>query len=267
MAPRIVGLFSDFGLDDWYVGVMKGVILSVNPQVTVIDVIHTIPRHDVGAASFVVGASYSYLPIDAIVVAVVDPGVGTTRRVICAEIAGRTFLAPDNGLLSDVFFREGRGRVVSVENDEYFLKPVSSTFHGRDIFASVAGHLSLGLRIGALGPEIKNAREFDVAGPRVVDGSLDVIIRWVDSFGNLVTDCSREQAAELKLIWGKFVIAGVGEKPISMVESYESVGVGELLGIIGSSGHLEISVREGSAGDLLNIEVGSEIRLTKAGSI
>jgi S-adenosylmethionine hydrolase len=264
MTPRIVALYSDFGFGDWYVGVMKGVILSVNPQATVIDVVHTIPDHDVSAGSFALAASYSYLPLDAVVVAVVDPGVGTERRIICTETAGRTFLAPDNGLLSGVFLREGHGRIVSVENDEYFLKPVSSTFHGRDIFASVAGHLSMGLMISKLGREVRNVKRFDVPGARLSGGSLDVLIQWVDWFGNLVTNCGEELARELKLIWGRFRITGVEGKSVSIVESYEAVGVGELLAIVGSSGYLEISVREGSAAAVLGFGIWSELRLTKA---
>jgi S-adenosylmethionine hydrolase len=264
MASRIVALLSDFGLDDWYVGVMKGVILSVNPHATVIDIFHSIPPQNVAAGAFALGASYSYLPPGTVVVAVVDPGVGTERRIICAETAGRTFLAPDNGLLSYVFAGEGQGRVVSVENHEYFLKPVSQTFHGRDIFASVAGHLSLGLMIGALGPEIRDVRRFDVPAARLSGGHLAVRIQWRDSFGNLVTDCGAKLAAELKLIWGSFKIAGIETKSIPIVDSYESVPKGDLLAIVGSSGYLEISVREGSAGERLAGFISGELVLEKA---
>jgi S-adenosylmethionine hydrolase len=261
MAPRIVALMSDFGLDDWYVGVMKGVVLSVNPQATVIDLVHTIPRHNVATASFALLASYRYLPPEAVVVVVVDPGVGTERKILCAEAAGRVFLAPDNGVLTGVLLKEGHSRIVSVENDEFFLKPPSSTFHGRDIFASVAGHLSLGLDIDRVGPEIRDFKKVAVSAPKVSDDSVTVTVEWIDSFGNVVTNCDGALAAELKARWGKFSMAGRGEGPLSIVESYESVAKGELLGIIGSSGYLEISVREGRACDRLGLTIGSALRL------
>jgi S-adenosylmethionine hydrolase len=261
MASRVVALLSDFGLEDWYVGVMKSVVLTVNPKATVLDVVHTIPRQNVLAGSFALRASYGYLPPGAVVVAVVDPGVGTGRRILCAEAGGRLFLAPDNGILSGVLAKEGRGRIVSVENDEYFLKPVSSTFHGRDIFASVAGHLSLGLSPDRLGPEVKELEMIEAPLPEVRDDAITLTVEWIDSFGNLITDCSEALAVDLGARWGKLSIAGVGGRPVSMVVSYESAGEGELLAIIGSSGYLEISVREGSASQLLGLEIGDRFEL------
>ena len=263
MAEPIIALVSDFGLEDWYVGVMKGVVLSVNPNAVVIDVVHTIPKQNVLAGSFALRASYSYLPPGAVVVAVVDPGVGTERRILCARAGGRLFLAPDNGILTGVLAREGRARIVSVEDDEYFLKPVSRTFHGRDIFASVAGHLSLGLSPDRLGPEVKEIRVIEADAPEVRDASVTVTVEWIDSFGNLITNCDRALAAELGARWGKLSIAGAGGKPVSIVESYESAGEGELLAIVGSSGHLEISVREGSASRLLGVRIGDRLELTR----
>ena len=197
-----IGLLTDFGSGDWYVGVMKGVILSVNPQAAIVDISHAVPRHDVGAASFALLASYKYLPDNAIIVTVVDPGVGTERRIICAKSAGRFFLAPDNGVLTGVLEREGYEEIVSVENESLFLKPVSSTFHGRDVFAPVAGHLSLGLGIAELGPGTADFATITVPRPQVGADHATVTIQWIDSFGNLITDCSGDLVEELVRRWG-----------------------------------------------------------------
>lgn len=259
-SPPVV-LMTDFGLNDWYVGVMKGVISTVNPHATVIDLTHTVPRHNVKAASFALLATYRYLAEGAVVVVVVDPGVGGARRILCAESARRLFLAPDNGVLTTVLRREGHRRLIIVENDEFFLKPVSTTFHGRDIFAPVAGHLSRGIDPGRLGSATDRFSEIEAAEPEIGTAEAQAEIEWIDGFGNVITNCSREAVESLGARWGRICIDAGKASGVKVVKSYDSVSPGEILGIIGSSGYLEISVREGDAGRLIGLKIGDRVML------
>jgi hypothetical protein len=257
----VIALLTDFGLHDWYVGVMKAVVLAINPEACVIDLVHTVPRHDIEAAAFALLASYPYVPPGSIIVVVVDPGVGGEREILCASVAGRMFIAPDNGVLSPLLDKEGCEKLVRVANREIFLKPVSSTFHGRDIFAPVAAHLSLGVDIENLGPEVEEFERMEAAPPEVEGDRLVTRVRWVDGFGNLITGCPGSLVGEFTREGGQMVVdLGVrGLAPIA--ESYESVGEGEVLGIVGSSGYLEISVREASAAGMLGLTIGDAVTL------
>jgi S-adenosylmethionine hydrolase len=267
MRSDVVALLTDFGLHDWFVGAMKAVVLSTNPKVSIIDLSHEVPRHNVAAASFALLACYRYLPTQTITAVVVDPGVGTERRILAAESASRLFVAPDNGVLSRMLDREGYDRLVSVENDAYFLTPVSSTFHGRDIFAPVAGHLSLGLDMADLGVEVTAYERLETPSPRIEDDLLVSSVQWIDSFGNLITDCPVEMVDDLEKRWGRHLtISGTEEgrgRNIKIVSSYETVGPGGLLAIRGSSGYLEISVRGRSAAESLGLVVGDRVELGK----
>jgi S-adenosylmethionine hydrolase len=263
MALPVIALITDFGLRDWFVGVMKGVILSINPNATTIDLVHNVPRHDVVAGSFAALATYRFVPQGAIVVIVVDPGVGTERAILCMRSGGRCFLAPDNGVLTGIVEREGFERVVAVENDKYFIKPVSFTFHGRDIFAPVAGHLSLGLEMDRLGREVKELRKVEIPSPRIDGEALVLTVRWIDAFGNVITDCPEDLVAELVGRWGRDLALAQGAGQIKFTDDYEAVGRGDLLAIVGSTGHLEISVREGNAARTLDLRIGSKLHLMK----
>jgi S-adenosylmethionine hydrolase len=249
-----IALLTDFGLDDWYVGVMKGVILSINPGVTIVDLTHSVPRHDIGAANFAVLASYRYLPAGAVVVVVVDPGVGGER----------SFVFPDNGVLTELLDREGYDQLVRVENPEFFLEPVSSTFHGRDIFAPVAAHLTLGVGIERLGPAVTRYRRIEIAQPETGKDRATTRIRWVDRFGNLITDCPAGMAKEMLGRWGGLSLDLGGGRKADLVAAYGKVPRGCPLGIIGSSGYLEISVREGSAARALGLALGDSVVLRKS---
>ena len=264
MPTPFIALLTDFGLHDWYVGVMKGVVLSINPQATVIDISHHVPRHDVVAASFALLASYRYQPVGTIVVAVVDPGVGTQRRIICARAGDRFFLAPDNGVLTGVLTREPPFEMVCVENEQYFLGPVSTTFHGRDIFAPVAAHLSLGVPLERLGTKMEAFHRKEVAEPRVGEREAEGVVVWVDGFGNLITNLTDTLVRELSGLWGHTLVRIGKGRPFGIASNYESVESGALLGIIGSSGYLEISVREGNAAQVLGVGIGERINLLAA---
>jgi S-adenosylmethionine hydrolase len=262
MAPAIA-LLTDFGLRDWYVGVMRGVILGINPGAAIVDITHSVPPQDVEAASFALLASYKYLPTGSITVVVVDPGVGGRRRILCAESAGRRFVFPDNGALTELLDREGFDKMVSMENREFFLDPVSTTFHGRDIFAPVAAHLSLGVAVDSLGAATGEYVRLAIPGPEISRDRAVTRIRWIDRFGNLITDCPSGLVEELSGRWNGVSI-DVGPHGVApVVSAYEAVGPGQPIGIVGSSGYLEMSIREGSAAETLNLALGDTITLRR----
>ncbi len=259
----LIALLTDFGLDDWYVGVMKGVILSINPAATLIDLTHSVPAQDIEAAGFALLASYRYLPVGSVVVVVVDPGVGGKRSILCAESGGRSFVFPDNGVLTELLDRDGFEKLVKAENQEFFLTPVSSTFHGRDIFAPLAAHLSLGVEMGRLGPEVTEFERIRIAGPEVAPDRVTVRIRWIDRFGNLIIGCPSGMVDEMSGKWGGVAI-DLGSHGIArVVAAYEDIERGRPLGIIGSSGYLEISIREANAAQTLGLTLGDTITLRK----
>ncbi len=267
MKHPVIALITDFGLADVYVGVMKGVILSINPAARIVDITHSIPRHDVRAASHALLASYRFFPEGSIIVVVVDPGVGGERRILCAKSEGRYFLAPDNGVLGAILSERGYDSLVTVEREDLRLVPVSLTFHGRDIFAPVAAHLSKGVDIGALGAPITDFARVEMPEARFESGRVMTEIRWVDSFGNIVTNVAASTVRDVIGGWAGMIVevSGGEEKAgrdvvrLPLVEAYEMVPPGSLLAVVGSSGFLEISVREGSAGDRLNVTVGDSL--------
>jgi hypothetical protein len=256
-----IALLTDFGLGDWYVGMMKGVMATVNPGASVVDVCHAIPRHSVSAASFALLASYRFFPEGTVFVIVVDPGVGTSRGILCAASAGRLFVAPDNGTLTGVLAREGLTRMFRVEDSRYFLEQVSSTFHGRDIFAPVAARLAGGLDPAELGPEETEWLKIEMPAPTVRDRSAETQVQWVDSFGNLITDCPAGLARELARKWEGLKVSAETGGCFTMVSTYGEVEPGCPLAVAGSSGYLEISIREGDAADRLGIGVGDKLTL------
>jgi S-adenosylmethionine hydrolase len=259
VAPAgIVALLTDFGLKDPYVGVMKGVILGVNPNARIIDLSHDIGSQDVLEAYFLLSNSYRYFPAGTVFVAVVDPGVGSDRAIVAVEAERHTFLAPDNGLLG-FLEKDGRiRRIVQVSNDAYFLKPVSNTFHGRDIFAPVAGHLSQGIDLPRLGPEVRGIQKIAAPAPKMTrEGVIVGEIVSIDRFGNLVTNIPGDRLAAADTVEVK-----VGKATIRRLStSYASMKKGELLAIAGSTGTLEISVNTGDARKKTGAKIGGVVRV------
>jgi S-adenosylmethionine hydrolase len=261
-----ITLLTDFGTTDSFVGIMKGVILQINPQATIIDISHNIDPQDVVQAAHELSACYRYFPQDTVHVVVVDPGVGSERGVLVMRAPGHTFVAPDNGVLSMVLQDHPTPELVRVTNEKYFLHPVSRTFHGRDIFAPVAAHLTLGLPLAELGGPMSpgEAIALRTAAPRLLDdGSLLGTIVSVDRFGNLITDIDPKIVQRffpgiarkaIDFTTGKHEITGV-------VETYSAVGNGQPLVLIGSRGTYEISVNRGSAADLLGLGRGDNFTL------
>jgi S-adenosyl-L-methionine hydrolase (adenosine-forming) len=248
-----IALLTDFGYRDHYVGVVKGVIASFAPDAKVIDVTHGIAPQAIAAGSLVLAQSWRYFPPRTIFVAVVDPGVGTVRRAIAIEsIAGARFIGPDNGLLWNAANQAGIRRMVELTNARYHLTQVSTTFHGRDIFAPVAAHLWRGVRMAALGPGLP-AMTPAAAGPAVTEGRNELTgsIVYIDVFGNLVTNidrnCYERFASRFR---GLPLSVRIGRRaPIEIVKAYGEARPGSSLATFGSFEMLEVAVRDGSAAE------------------
>ncbi|MBV9492232.1 MAG: SAM-dependent chlorinase/fluorinase [Verrucomicrobia bacterium] len=262
-----MAILTDFGVEDYFVGAMKGVILARNPNVAMVDITHAIPAQDVRAGAFTLGAYYPYFPPGSIHLAVVDPGVGSDRRPLVVEAGGHLFVGPDNGLFSLVLDRDPAARVRHVTRAEYFLPNPSSTFHGRDIFAPVAAALSLGVSPEDFGPLIADpvrcpAARFEVAP----DGTLLGSIIHVDHFGNCVTSFPSDQIQQW--LRGKSARVRIREMEIDRLLSYYGEGSDQPLKpflIAGSAGFLEISLWCSSAAQALKIAVGEPVQLLGAG--
>lgn len=261
LAPaHIITLMTDFGTSDHYVGVMKGVILNINPQVQIVDITHTIPPQDIYGAAFLIDSAYRYFPAGTIHVIVVDPGVGSERRAIVCQTETAYFVCPDNGILTHILHNEGHVRTVAVENSAYFLPQVSNTFHGRDIFAPVAAHLSRGIPIGKLGSLVAPPVQLPIPTPQVTDKAIIGQVIWIDSFGNLVTNISHEILESLEEDIGVIIHAG-SAKIDHLNQSYTESAVGEALAIVGSFNQLEISINQGSAARVLGLKRGDTITI------
>ncbi len=271
---RPIFLLTDFGLTDTYVGIVKSVILSILPTACLVDLTHDIPPQDVRAGAYALLTVAPYLPTDAIVVAVVDPGVGTDRRPVAAQVDGRTFIGPDNGLLSwalatlTAASSPSAGeptpiRAVVLDHPEVWLPNVSATFHGRDIFAPVAAHLASGLPLSTIGTATDTLRSLVLPSVEreANDGGAVLAARGevihVDRYGNLITNV---------------LAADVPANPVTNVDDFEVRGVaahyqagdGPLLALIGSSGRLEISAPNASAAAMTGAGVGATVVVTSA---
>ncbi len=249
-----IALLTDFGMADPYAGVVKGVLLSVNPGLKLIDITHEIGPQDVHQAAFVLGESYNFMPPGTIFLAVVDPGVGTSRRGIILEAGGYTFVAPDNGLLTLPMLFEKDWCCVEIRNSDYFLKPVSSTFHARDVFAPVAAYLAAGKALESFGPSVSDPVRLEFPRPKEMDGKIRGEVIYVDRFGNLITNIPREL---LERAGGQIVrIKGTS---LPFVVTYSDVEPGRAAALVGSSNLLEIAVNQGRAVDLLNAAIGETV--------
>ena len=260
--PRpIVTLTTDFGLEDHFTGVMKGVILSIAPNAEIVDITHQIKPYEITEGAFVMGQHYKWFPKKTIHVAVVDPGVGSLRRPILVEGGGYNFVGPDNGIFSMVMASE-TCRVREITNSRYFRKPVSQTFHGRDVFAPVAAHLAKGLLPSKLGKRVNDAlrlslNEVQRTGKRSWGGA---ILR-IDRFGNIITNFHHGQFPGLGLEH-PFEL-GVGfEKVSQYVTSYSQAADGVPFVIFGSSGFLEVGLNQDNAAKKLGVGVGAPVELT-----
>ena len=260
-----ISLLTDFGLADPYVGIMKGVILSVNSAARIIDITHEVSPQDLSEAAYLIQSAYSYFPLGTVHVVVVDPGVGSGRAIVGIELNGHRFLAPDNGVLSMVLAEGDIERAVYVENADYFLKSVSHTFHGRDIFAPVAAHLSRGLDMGALGAVVFPADLTRLQMPQpdfLNETSFVGTVISIDRFGNLITNIRyKHMRALLERSQKEKVEIQIGNQRIfDLSKSYDAVRPQQPLAIIGSRGFLEISINCGNARDVIGAKKGDPVK-------
>ena len=256
----IITLSTDFGRDSHYVAAMKGVILRIHQQATIVDITHTIPPQNVPAGSFVLGETTPWFPTGTIHVAVVDPGVGTGRRIVYAAIGDQRYICPDNGLLSYVCRRQKPAQIVEVSNSRVCLPAVSQTFHGRDIMAPAAAHLSLGFLPDDLGPPVSDlllnrwpvpAREASAVAGQII---------WIDSFGNLISNIQRDELPQA--IGGESCFVQTdGHRVERIVKTYADAAPGTLVALFGSSGYLELAVAQGNAAASLQISLGDLIKV------
>lgn len=255
----IVTLLTDFGAQDTYVGIMKGVLWSRATGLrSVVDLTHEIAPQDVRAAAFHLLHAWRWFPRGSVHVAVVDPGVGGGRGILAAALDGHVFLAPDNGLLAPLLAAGARARRVEVER--YSLPARSRTFHGRDVFAPTAAALVSGEAFEALGPLAEGAVDLRFPVPPLVDdGRLEAEVLLVDRFGNLITNLPREALEPRPEAW-TIEHAGL---PIAVRGTYSEAPAGSLLGLIDSYGLLELALRDGNAAAQLNLGVGARLRLSR----
>jgi len=260
MSDICITLTSDFGTADPYVAAMKGAILTVNPGATVVDVTHHVQPQNIRHGSYVLGEAAMVFPPATIHIAVVDPGVGGSRNVLCAEIDSHRFIAPDNGLLTAVMERWPLTRAFAVTRRKYFRETVSATFHGRDIMAPVAGHLSLGLDPAELGPPVRDPIRLPLPEPVRTSDGFEAEVLWVDHFGNVVTNLRREHLARAGD--GEPVVELGEERLVGLAGTYETVAAGQGLLVVGSSDRLEIAVRDGNAASRFGVTAGDTLQVS-----
>ena len=259
MARPIITLTTDFGTNDHLVGVMKGVILSINPEVNIVDITHSVLPHDLLDGALTIGQAYKYFPPKTVHLVVVDPGVGSERRPIL--VAGDThyFVAPDNGVLSSVYDQTEALYVWNIISEHYFRQPVSKTFHGRDVFAPVAAWLTKSWQSSAFGEAITDYARFAMPKPKTAGNTIKGVVLRVDQFGNLITNLRAEDVPAFAAADGKFTIRAGNAMVTKLVPTFSSGANGEAIGFIGSSGYLEISINKANASRTLALGRGAEV--------
>jgi S-adenosylmethionine hydrolase len=255
MPDSIITLTTDFGEDSPYVAAIKGVILSINPSARILDLGHQIPPQDTRHAAFFLASAIPYFPPGVIHVVVVDPGVGTERSLLYVEVNGHRLLVPDNGCWS-ILVRGNSPRVLKLAEPRYWRQPVSATFHGRDILAPVAAHLSLGLDAQALGPEVSQWARLELPAPRREGNCIHGEVLFVDHFGNLITNI---RGSDLSTAAQPFRIK-VGEADVSLrVRSYAEAERGAVVALVSSADLLEVAVNQGNAAQRLKATVRTPV--------
>jgi S-adenosylmethionine hydrolase len=257
----IIALLTDFGTRDHYVAAMKGVILQIEPKVTLIDVCHDIAPQGLYQAAFTLRQVLPYFPAETIFVAVVDPGVGSSRRILAGRYTNRVILAPDNGLLTLVHRDADLQELRVVENRRYFATTLSNTFHGRDIFAPVAAHLARGVALREFGPPADRLELLDLPRPvRHPDGTITGQVMLVDRFGNLITNISELDISAAQAPHRGAYEVFLGDQPIGPLRAnYTEVPPRAPLALIGSTQLLEIAINGGDAAQTLSAGVGASV--------
>jgi S-adenosylmethionine hydrolase len=263
LSNPIITLTTDYGTNDHLVGTLKGVILRINPDVTIVDITHHVTPFDLLDGALSIGSAYSYFPSRTIHVVVVDPGVGTSRRPLLVTSENQYFIAPDNGVLSLIYERDPNVVVRHANVEHYYLQPVSKTFHGRDVFAPIAAWLAKSGQTASMGDVITDYKKFAMPRPKAADGALKGIVMRVDAFGNLITNFREGDLSEDSRQAGKIGLQ-VGTHAVSkLLDTFASGAAGETFAYIGSSGYIEVGVNKGSASKTLQLGRGAAVTLQK----
>jgi hypothetical protein len=262
MARPIIALLSDFGVRDHYAGTMKGVMLGICPDATLVDISHDIPAHDVVGAALELSAAYRYFPQGTIFLTVIDPGVGSPRRGLAADTGDYRFVAPDNGVLTAVFQEAPPKKLVELTERRYARPTVSRTFEGRDRFAPAAAWLAKGIQLTALGRPLNDYQRIEIPRPAAGADALEGEVLWVDRFGNLVTNIDRRTFE--KFVNGRQVQIQAGAHLVGrLVATYSDIGGDEVCALFGSTDHLELAANSTSAADRLSLARGAAVTVRK----
>ncbi len=260
----VVTLLSDFGLKDPYVAEMKAVVLSVCPEATLVDISHEIEKFNVRMGAFVLASAAPHFPSGSVHVAVVDPGVGTSRRPIIIETKRSFYVGPDNGLLVLSAQKEGMRRAYHITNRRYMLPKISRAFHGRDVFSCAAAYLAKGVSPSEFGPEIQDYSVPEFAKPQLKAGKLFGEILYIDGFGNAITNVSAGDLEKSGIHEGQLLQVKIGDKTIKLrfCSAYGEVPVGSPLAVVGGSDFLELSVNQRSAAKRFKVQVGAVVQVS-----
>jgi S-adenosylmethionine hydrolase len=264
----LITLTTDFGLNDHFVGTIKGVILDIAPEAEIVDICHAVQAFDVLDGALAIAQAYSYFPNGTIHLVVVDPGVGTARRPILLSTGRHYFVAPDNGVLSLIYSHAERIEVRHIDAEHYYRQPVSSTFHARDVFAPVVAYLAKGVEPAKFGEEITDFVRFNAPKPKPVDAqTLRGVVLRVDRFGNIVTNFTQQDVPALFQANPPAFKIRVGKHEITEIQANYAEGApNQVFGILGSMGYLEISANRAAAAQIIGIGKGSEVNIVLEGA-
>ena len=263
MPKPLVALLTDFGTRDHYAAVLKGVVLAINPEVQLIDLTHDLPPHQIAYAAMELAATYKYFPPGTIFLVVVDPGVGSARRGIAAEVGEWRFVAPDNGVLTAVFHEAPPRKVVELSERRYARPTVSRTFEGRDRFAPAAGWLSKGVHLAALGRTLTEYVLLDLPAPQIEGATLTGTVIRIDRFGNVITNLDRRSCERLTEGVGVLKLTVAGHAISRIVSTYAEIAEGEIAALFGSTDQLECAAHSASAAEQLDVHVGDPVELLR----
>lgn len=260
-----IAILSDLGIRDYFVAAMKGVIISTNPNVTIVDITHEVPKQDIRTAAFTLANAAETFPKGTIFVAVVDPGVGTKRRCVLLQTRnGMSFIGPNNGIFTLVAERFGVSKIYEITNKALMMPKISLTFHGRDLMAPVAAHLSLGLKPSSVGPEIKALKRLKMSTPKLTEAKIVGCILNIDDFGNLITNIGADLITRFTGLGGILRVS-VGGKDFKakFVGTFGDVKPSENLCYVGSARSLEISRNMGNLAETLGAKSGDKVTLRR----
>jgi S-adenosyl-L-methionine hydrolase (adenosine-forming) len=258
----VIAFLTDFGTQDHYAGTMKGVVIGICPDATLVDITHDIPAHDVMSGALELAASYKYFPAGTIFVVVIDPGVGSARRGLAADTGDYKFVAPDNGVLTAVLRETPAKKIVELTERRYARPTVSRTFEGRDRFAPAAAWLAKGIQLAALGRPVSDIQRLEMPAPESSADAIQGVVVRVDRFGNLVTNIDRKLVERL----GPELTIDAGGKAIGrVVATYAELPADGVGALFGSTDHLELAAPSASAADRLGLTRGALVTVTRRG--